>query len=134
MESVTPRNPARLIAGALLVVVGLARGIGGFAMMAQGTAVLGTTAASDAVIRIAGAIAFILSGCVFVAGVFLVRGGRGRLYAFGATAVILLFLDGFWNGWLLFGAARIRGQMTNGLVAAIMVAMLAFAASRDRTT
>lgn len=132
MESVTRRNPARLIAGALLVVVGLARGIGGFAMMARGTAVLGTTAASDAVIRIAGAIAFVLSGCVFVAGVFLVQGGRRRVYAFGATAVILLFLDGVWNGWLLFGAARLPGQLANGLVAAIIVAMLAVAQTWDR--
>jgi hypothetical protein len=126
------RNRIRLAAGALLVVVGLARGLGGLAMVFSGGSMLGTAAASDAAIRIAGVIAFILSGAVFVPGTLLVRGGGGRLYAVGAVAVTLLFLDGVWNGWLLFGTPRLRGQLANAVVAVIAVSLLVVARARDR--
>jgi hypothetical protein len=133
MEHATQRNIPRLAAGALLVVVGLGRGLGGLAMVFGGSGVLGTAAASDAVIRTAGVIAFVLAGCVFVVGVLLVRGGRGRLYGFAAVTVILLLLDGVWNGWLLFGTPRLQGQLANAAVAVIILALLAVAAMKDRT-
>lgn len=129
MDVATQRNPVRLVAGALLVVVGLGRGLGGLAMVFAGSGVLGV-AAADAVIRLAGVIAFVLSGCVFVAGVLLVRGGRQ--YAFGAATVILLFLDGVWNGWLLFGVPRLRGQLANGVVLVIILVLLAVARTQER--
>lgn len=130
MEAVPRRNVVRLVAAALLVVVGLARGLGGFAMVLAGREVLGG-AAADVVIRIAGFIAFVLSGAAFVAGVFLIRSGRGRLYVFGAATVILLFLDGVCNGWLLFGAPRFGGQLANGAVGAIILTLLAVGRTRD---
>lgn len=132
MERVARRNSTRLVAGGLLAVVGLARGIGGFAMMVQGSAVLGTAAASDTVIRIAGLIAFLLSGCAFVAGVFLIRNGGRRLYGFAAAALVLVFLDSIWNGWLLFGTPRLQGQVPNAAVTVIVLAVMAVAAMKDR--
>lgn len=126
------RNVVALAAGALLAVIGLARGLGGLAMVFSGAGVLGTAAASDALIRIAGVLAFVLSGAVFVAGVLLIRGGRGRLYGFAAVAVIVLFLDAVWNGWLLFGTPRLRGQLANAVVAVIAVSLLVVARARDR--
>lgn len=126
------RNMVALAAGALLAVIGLARGLGGLAMVFSGAGVLGTASAPDAVIRIAGVIAFVVSGAVFVAGVMLMRGGRGRLYGFAAVTVIVLFLDAVWNGWLLFGTPRLRGQLANAAVAVIAVALLVAAAARSR--
>jgi hypothetical protein len=132
MEPVTQRNFPRLGAAALLVVVGLGRGLGGLAMVFAGTDVLGGAAASDALIRIAGVVAFILAGCVFVAGVLLIRGGQ-RLFAFAAASIILLFLDGIGNGWLLFGAPRLRGQLANAAVAMIILVLLGVARAREGT-
>lgn len=118
------RKPISLLIGAvLMILLGLARGIGGLIILIQGKAALSNIKTDETVL-------IFLSIGLIVIGVFEIISAVGvyylkRKYWFLGIVVTLLFvIDGAINGYFLFGKPGDQGTVVNLIVAIIIITFL----------
>ncbi len=108
---------------ALLVLVGAARSLGGIILILHGRAADPAILAGPSTVLLLGAILAAVGVLGILSGIGAWR--RNRLAWIGGIGFSLLFvLDGLLNGWLLFGAPRPIGTLSNAIVVAVTLALL----------
>ncbi len=118
------RIPKSIIIGAvLMILLGLARGIGGLVLFIQGTNTLPDIIASENVIRILaiGLISIGLLEIISAIGVFRLRHAFRRL---GIAVTVAFVIDGAINGYFLFGKPGDLGTIVNSIVAIVIISCL----------
>ena len=118
------RKPFSLIIGALLMILlGLARGIGGIILLIQGKTTLPNMNTNETVLI------FLSFGLILI-GIFEIISAVGiyylkRKYWFlGIVVTILFVIDGAINGYLLFGKPGDQGTVINLIAAIIIITFL----------
>ena len=107
-------------AGALMVLVGLARGAGGVALLARGGAADPAIKAGGAAV-VAAAMSLLLLGALLVAaGVGVLRRKRAA-WVIGAVGTVAFVLGGAVNGTVLYGRPGGGGTALNVLAAAAII-------------
>ncbi|NCQ33552.1 hypothetical protein GW813_00470 [bacterium] len=109
-----------LIAGAvLMILLGLARGIGGLVLLVRGSAADPNIQAPEAAVTVLAAVLVALGGALVVAAVGILRRSR-RAWFLGIGLVVAFVLDGAVNGYVFFGHPGDRGTGVN-LLAAVLI-------------
>ncbi|MFO0582676.1 MAG: hypothetical protein U0229_10405 [Anaeromyxobacter sp.] len=102
-----PTLPAALV----LIVLGLARGAGGVALLVGGPAAVGS-AADEGVARLLGAVLVAVGAMALAAGFAALR-GRPAMFPLALGAVVLHVFAGFVNGAIRYGRASPAGTVAN---------------------
>ena len=111
------------IGGALMVLLGLARGAGGAALLVRGGAADPNIHAGRAAVASVGVSLALLGMLLVVSGIGVMR--RRRLYwLVGAVATIAFVLGGLMNGAVLYGRPGGAGTALNVVAAGAIVACL----------
>ena len=111
------------IAATLLVLLGLARGIGGVLLLHGGPSVAGSDARPDAPAGLIG-VGLILVGVLCLAGgAATILRARSALWV-GGGALVIFVAGGVTNGILLYGGPRVGGVVGNVLYASLTSAAL----------
>jgi len=118
----TGLDPLRA-AAVLLLLVGVARTLGGIALMLHGRAADPAIVAAPSTVLLLGAILTAIGTLGVLCGIGVWRRDRPAWIG-GLVFAPLFLLDGVVNGWLLFGAPRPIGTLSNAVVAAVMLALL----------
>ncbi|MFZ5946422.1 MAG: hypothetical protein ACOYU5_00480 [Stygiobacter sp.] len=118
------KKPASLIIGVvLMILLGLARGIGGIILLIQGKTTLSNIKTDESVL-------IFLSIGLIIIGIFEIISAVGiyylkRKYWFLGIAVTVLFvIDGAINGYFLFGKPDDQGTLVNLFIAIIIITFL----------
>ncbi len=112
-----------LAAGALMVLLGLARGAGGVVLMTGGGAADPKIQAGKAAVVSAGASLLLLGLLLVVAGVGVMM-RRRTAWVLGALATIAFVMGGAVNGTVLYGKPAPMGTAINVVAAAAIIACL----------
>lgn len=112
-----------LAGGVLMVLLGLARGAGGVALVARGGAVDPKIHAVGAAVAAAGASLLLLGLLLVVTGVGVVMRRRAS-WVLGALATVAFVLGGAVNGTVLYGRPAAAGTAINLAAAAAIIACL----------
>jgi hypothetical protein len=120
--------------GILMVLLGLARGAGGLALLVRGPAADPRIRAGSLAVLVAGVLLVLLGVSLVVAGVGTVR-RRRAFRAAGIVLTVLFVVDGLVNGVMLYGRPGIGGTLANVVVALVILACLGAGkgALRDRS-
>jgi hypothetical protein len=111
------------VGGTLMILLGLARGAGGAALLARGSAADAAIHAGKAAVFAVGLSLALLGVLLVVAGVGVIR--RRRIYwLVGAVATVAFVLGGLMNGTVLYGHPGGAGTAINVLGAAAIIACL----------
>lgn len=118
-------SPTRYLrlGGALMVLLGLARGTGGALLLARGGMVDANIHAGKAAVVSVGLSLTLLAVLLVVAGVGVIR-LRRLSWLVGAVATIAFVLGGLMNGTVLYGRPGGAGTAINVLAAAAIIACL----------
>ncbi len=111
-----------VIASILMILVGILRGYGGFLLIIRGkmlTTGLEISASGNQTI-IAGSGLIIVLILFLISAFFLLKDQSKTGWNTGWFAITFFILDGLLNGYLLFGAPRIQGQLIN-VIAGILI-------------
>ncbi len=121
---ISARKPLSLyIAAILMILLGLARGLGGIILLLQGKSTLPEIKTSETVL------VFLAAGLILIGtleiisaiGIFFLK----RIYWFMGLVVTLLFvIDGVVNGYFLFGKPGEGGTLINLAAAAVIISFL----------
>ncbi len=125
------RRPRSIVIGSILMVLlGLARSMGGAIILMQGQRALPPelllsrpAPPSPQTIMILGLILTLIGLLEVVAGVGVFQ-LRRRFWTLGIVTTIAFVIDGAINGWLLFGKPGDQGTMVNLLVAGVIISCL----------
>lgn len=117
-------------AGLLILICGV-RLIGGGAMVLQGAAVSDEVLAGDFSVRALGLLMLVIAAVGVRAGVRLFS-RADRWWRLGVWATAALWVDGVLNGFVLFGAPRVGGQVLNAIVATVLIGGLVLVGRRSR--
>lgn len=107
----------------LLLLLGLARGAGGLALMIGGLSTYPDARASDGVMRAMGA-GLVVVGTLAVAGSIALLRRQPRGWWLARLSIVLFVAGGIANGSLLFGRPGDTGTIVNLVVAVAIVACL----------
>lgn len=110
-------------AGVMMVLLGVARGAGGVALVARGGAVDPKIEAGTAAVVSAGASLLLLGALLVVAGVGVIM-RRRTAWVLGALATIAFVMGGAVNGTVLYGKPAVAGTAINVVAAAAIIACL----------
>jgi len=113
-----------LVVGAvLMILLGLARGIGGRVLLLQGRAADPEIMADSSVLSIL-AIGLVLIGVTeIIAGVGTCK-SKHPYWVLGIVITILFVIDGAINGYFLYGQPGDRGTVVNVIVAFLIISSL----------
>lgn len=119
--------------GILMIIVGLARGAGGAALLARGGAADPAIKAGSATVFGAALSLLLLAMLLVVTGVGVLRRRRAS-WLVGAVGTVAFVLGGAFNGFALYGRPQVAGTAGNVAAAAmiIMCLMLGRGALEDR--
>jgi hypothetical protein len=101
-----------------MILVGIFRGTGGFLLIIQGKMVntgLEISASGNQTV-IAGTGLIIVLILFLISAFFLLKDQSKTGWNTGWIAITFFILDGLLNGYLLFGAPRMQGQLINVIV------------------
>ena len=110
-------------AGVMMVLLGVARGAGGVALVARGGAVDPKIEAGTAAVVSAGASLLLLGALLAVSGVGVIM-RRRTAWVLGALATIAFVMGGAVNGMVLYGKPAVMGTAINIVAAAAIFACL----------
>src|SRR5690554_1448336 len=114
------RRPISLIIGAvLMILLGLARGIGGIILLIQGKTTL-SNIKTDETVLIFLSIGLILIGIFEIISAIGVYFLKRKYWLLGIVVTVLFVIDGAINGYFLFGKPGDQGTVVN-LIAAILI-------------
>lgn len=116
--------PKSIIIGAtLMILLGLARGIGGITLLIQGKNTLSNIIASENTIQIlaSGLILIGLLEIISAIGVFRLK---RVFWILGIVVTVAFVIDGAINGYYLFGKPGDQGTIVNGIVAILIISSL----------
>lgn len=111
--------------GVLMILLGLARGTGGFVLLTKGAATDPNIQATGSAISILGILLLLLGLALVVAAVGVLR----RLHSFwlvGAICTAAFVVDGAINGYVLYGRPGDQGTIVNVIAAALILTCLLF--------
>lgn len=118
------RKPISLLIGAILMLLlGLARGIGGIILLLQGKETLSEIKTNETVL------VFIAIGLILIS-IFEIISAVGVYYLkrkywlLGIFITVLFVIDGAINGYFLFGRPSDQGTLVNLIVAIIIITFL----------
>jgi|SRR5690606_6099522 len=121
----------RVATATLLVLICGVRLIGGLAMVLRGAAVSDEVLAGDFSVRALGLLMLVIASVGVWAGIGLFS-RPDRWWRLGAWATAVLWADGVLNGFVLFGAPRVGGQVLNAGVATVLLVGLVLVGRRSR--
>jgi hypothetical protein len=108
------------LASVLLLLLGLARGYGGLALVRHGASAVGSDRISDRVATLLGMGLIAVSFAALMASVGIMR-RRVWGWRLGMIVPVVFVLDGVLNGFLLFGRPGGRGTLINVAAAALII-------------
>ncbi len=112
-----------IIGGVLMTLLGLARGVGGLALLTQGVAADPNIQATDIAVSMVGAFLLLLGLVLVVAAVGVIR-KRHSFWLVGVICIMTFVVDGAVNGFVLYGRAGNQGTIINVIAAALILACL----------
>jgi len=113
----------RILPAISLLLLGLARGLGGVALVANGAGVDTGITGTPAAVRFSGLTLCVVAGLAIVAGAGVWTRRRWGAWL-GIVTSVLFFVDGLLTGTLLYGAPRASGTVVNAIIALGLVALL----------
>jgi hypothetical protein len=108
------------LASILLLLLGLARGYGGLALVQHGASAVGSDRISDRAATLLGMGLLVLAFGALVASVGIMR-RRVWGWRLGMIVPVAFVLAGALNGYLLFGQPGGRGTLINAAAAALII-------------
>ena len=117
----------------LMLLLGLARGLGGLLLLIQGSATDPNISATANAVSIVGTILLLLGTALVVAAIGVWRRIR-RFWLFGIVCTILFVVDGAINGYMLYGRPGQGGTLVNVTVAVLILVCLHLGRSALRPT
>ncbi|MBC8426589.1 hypothetical protein H8E07_20935 [bacterium] len=118
-----PRSRYLIIAGFLMISLGLARGAGGLVLLTQGAAADPNIQATDTAVSTAGVVLLLLGLALIVAAIGVFRRLR-PFWLVGLVCTVSFVVDGAINGFVLYGSPRDKGTIVNVVAAALILACL----------
>jgi len=116
--------PKSIIIGiVMMILLGLARGIGGIILLLQGTNTLSNITASEITIRML-AIGLIVIGILEIISAIGILRLKRFFWLSGIAVSVVFVLDGAVNGYFLFGKPGDVGTFVNIIVAAVIIICL----------
>jgi len=106
-----------------MMLLGLARGGGGIALLLRGGELDPKIQATNAAAYAVGLGLVLLGGVLIASGLGLLRGVR-VFWTVGVAAVLVFVVDGAINGYVLYGHPGDRGTVVNMITAALIVTCL----------
>lgn len=115
-------NPraALFAGGALMLLLGLARGAGGVVLLLRGAAADPGIQARGSIVAVLGALLAVLGIGLVAAAVGVLRRSR-RAWLWGLYLVLAFVADGALNGYVLYGRPGDAGTAVNALAAALIL-------------
>jgi hypothetical protein len=118
------RKPISLIIGAvLMILLGLARGIGGIILLIQGKATL-SNIKTDETVLIFLSIGLILIGIFEIISAVGIYYLKRKYWFLGIVVTVLFVIDGTINGYFLFGKPDDQGTAVNLIAGIIIITFL----------
>ncbi len=114
-----------IVGSVLMILLGLARGVGGFVLLTKGAATDPNIQATGSAVSTVGIFLLVLGLALVVAAVGVLR----RRYSFwlvGAICTVAFVVDGVINGYVLYGQPGDQGTIVNVIAAAFILACLLF--------
>lgn len=121
----------RWIASVLMILLGLARGVGGAILIRGGKGTLPDSPASPSTLLVVG-LFLVAIGLVEVIAGLGVAARRRRFWALGIAATVAFVVDGAINGLLLFGRPGAGGTVVNLAVALVIFTCLVLSRHQAR--
>ena len=112
-----------IIATILMIILGLARGIGGIVLLLQGKSTLPDVKTNETVLIFL-AVGLIIIGVMEIitaVGIYLLK---KKYWMLGIIITVLFVIDGAINGYFLFGRPGAQGTVVNLIAAIIIIAFL----------
>lgn len=116
--------PKSIIIGAvLMILLGLARGIGGIALLIQGKNTLPNIIAGENTIQIL-ANGLILIGLLEIVSAIGILRLKRAYWILGIVVTVAFVIDGAINGYFLFGKPGDQGTVINSIAALLIISFL----------
>jgi hypothetical protein len=112
-----------IIAGVLMILLGIARGIGGTTLLAHGATSDPAIEASTTAIILVGAV-LVLLGIFLIAAALGVMRGNIRSWRLGIVLTVAFVIDAAVNGAVLYGRPGAGGTLANVIAAVLIVTFL----------
>ena len=112
-----------IIASILMIILGLARGIGGIILLLEGKSTLPDIKTNETVLIFL-AVGLIIIGVMEIitaVGIYLLK---KKFWLLGIIITVLFVIDGAINGYFLFGRPGAQGTVVNLIAAIIIIAFL----------
>ena len=112
-----------IIATILMIILGLARGIGGIVLLLQGKSTLPDVKTNETVLIFL-AVGLIIIGVMEIitaVGIYLLK---KKFWLLGIIITVLFVIDGAINGYFLFGRPGAQGTVVNLIAAIIIITFL----------
>ena len=118
------RKPISLLIGVILMILlGLARGLGGITLLLKGKATLPDIKTNETVLIFL-AIGLILIGIIEIISAVGVYFLKRKYWLLGIFVTVLFVIDGAVNGYFLFGKPGDQGTVVNLIAALIIITFL----------
>ena len=112
-----------IIGSVLMILLGLARGLGGLALLTQGAAADPNIQATGSAVSTVGVVLLLLGLALVAAAIGVCR----RLHSFwlvGVICTVAFVADGAINGYVLYGRPGAQGTIVNVVAAALILTCL----------
>ena len=112
-----------IIASILMIILGLARGIGGIILLLEGKSTLPDIKTNETVLIFL-AVGLIIIGVMEIitaVGIYLLK---KKFWLLGIIITVLFVIDGAINGYFLFGRPGAQGTVVNLIAAIIIITFL----------
>ena len=112
-----------IIAAVLMIILGLARGIGGIILLLEGKSTLPDIKTNETVLIFL-AVGLIIIGVMEIitaVGIYLLK---KKFWLLGIIITVLFVIDGAINGYFLFGRPGAQGTVVNLIAAIIIITFL----------
>ena len=112
-----------IIAAILMIILGLARGIGGIILLLEGKSTLPDIKTNETVLIFL-AVGLIIIGVMEIitaVGIYLLK---KKFWLLGIIITVLFVIDGAINGYFLFGRPGAQGTVVNLIAAIIIITFL----------
>lgn len=123
----------KTISAVLLILLGVARGIGGVLLAVNGPRTVESMLVSDTTAQFLGLGLVVVCVLTFVAAYGLMK-TRSWAFNFSIVTLVLFVLDGALNGYLLFGRPGAGGTFVNIIVAVVIVSLIGLARKKGELT
>lgn len=114
-----------ITASILFILVGLARGAGGVALLWAGGSSFAEIHAEAFTVRAVGWGLLAVAAALIGAGLTAIA-RRRFAWPLGLASAVAFPLNGLLNGYLLFGSPRLSGTLVNTVLAALLLVLLAW--------